>query len=140
MASTRYLEINALQSPISIGNDAANRAMLSFNILCTHSGPPNTLEEDICKIIQDAGLATLGTNMWFGSLAKLPEGASAIGPYVSIIAYGGLAPGQTHNGDVMSRPSAQIITRAAGYVVARNKANAIHAAVNGKHNITVTQP
>jgi hypothetical protein len=139
MASTRYLEISAQQSPISIGNDAANRAMLSFNILCMHVGSPGTLEEDICKIIQDAGLATLGTNMWFGSLAKLPEGTSAVGPYVSIIAYGGLAPHQTHNGDKLSRPSVQIITRAASYVVARNKANAVHSAVSGKHNITVTQ-
>jgi hypothetical protein len=112
--------------------------MLSFNVLCLHSGSPSTIEEDICKIIQDAGLATLGTDMWFGSLAKMPEGTSATGPYVSIIAYGGLAPNQTQNGDKISRPSVQIITRAAGYVVARNKANAIHAAVSGRHNLTVT--
>lgn len=140
MASTRYLEINALQSPISIGNDAANRAMLSFNLLCHHSGSPSTLEEDICKIIQDAGLATLGTNMWFGSLAKLPEGTAATGPYVSVVSYGGLAPDQTHDDKRISKPTVQIITRAAGYVVARNKANAIHAAVSGRHNLTVTQP
>lgn len=140
MASTLYLDIHALQSPMSIGNDISNRAMLSFNILCLHSGPPSTLEEDICKIIQDAGLATLGTNMWFGSLAKLPEGTSAVGPYISIIATGGLAPDQSHSGEKLSKPSAQVITRAASYVVARNKANAIHAALSGKHDLTVTQP
>lgn len=140
MAPTRYLSIEAMQSPISIGPDSSARAQLSFNVLCVHSGSPGTLEEDICKIIQDAGLATLGTNMWFGSLAKLPEGTTATGPYVSIIAYGGLAPNQTQNGDKISRPTAQIITRAAGYVVARNKANAIHAVISGRHNITVTQP
>lgn len=140
MASTRYLSIEALQSPISIGNDISNRAMLSFNILCQHSGPPSTLEEDICKIIQDAGLATLGTNMWFGSLAKLPEGTSATGPYVSVIATGGLAPNQAHSGERISRPSVQIITRAASYITARNKANAVHTAVSGQHNVTVTQP
>lgn len=132
---TLYLEINALQSPFSIGNDTSNRAMLSFNVLCVHASAPGTFEEEICKLIQNAGLATLGTDMFYGSLAQIPTTA---GPFVSVIATGGMPPLQTHNNDNFSRPSAQIITRASGYVTARNKANAIHAALNGKHNVTIT--
>lgn len=124
--------------------------MLSFNVLCLHSGPPGTLEEDISKIIQDAGLGSpavlnMANNTWTGSIfigsnVKLPEGTSAVGPYISIIATGGLAPDQSHSGEKLSKPSAQVITRAASYVVARNKANAIHAALSGRHDLTVTQP
>jgi hypothetical protein len=149
MSSTRYLEINALQSPISIGNDQPGRAMLSFNVLCHHSGSPGTFEEDIRKIIQDAGLGspavlnmtnnTWTGNIFIGSNVKLPEGAGAIGPYISIVAYGGLSPDQTHDGQKISKPTAQIITRAISYIVARDKANAIHAAVSGRHNLTITQ-
>lgn len=150
MASTRYLEINALQSPMSIGNDQPGRAMLSFNILCSHVGAPKTFEEDISKIIQDAGLGSpavlnLSNNTWTGNIfigpnAKMPEGTNAIGPYISIIAYGGRAPDDSHDGQRISRPAAQIIVRATNYFAARNKAAAIHAAVHGKHNVTITQP
>lgn len=132
---TLYLEINALQSPFSIGNDQSARAMLSFNVLCMHASAPGAFEEEICKLIQNAGLATLGTDMFYGSLAQLPTTA---GPFVSVIATGGLFPLQTHNNNNFSRPSAQIITRASSYVTARNKANAIHAVLNGKHNVTIT--
>lgn len=138
--ATKYLEITALQSPISIGVDENNRAMLSFNVLCLHSGSPGTFEEDICKIIQNAGLATVGTNMWYSPTVQLP---TTPGPFVTVESTGGFSPRQTHNNDKFSRPSAHIVVRAgdlggaAGYTTARNKANAIHAALDGQHNVTV---
>lgn len=142
MPTTAYMELVALQSPISIGNDSSNRAMMSFNVLARHVGPPGPFEEEICKLIQSAGLATLGTDMWFGSLVQIPQNLP--GPFVSVSATGGISPLQSHNGDKQTRPSAQIVVRAgtsggvSGSVLARNKANAIHAALDGKHNMNVT--
>lgn len=139
---TQYLEINALQAPLGIGNDSSARAMLSFNLLCDHVGSPTTLEREICKLIQDAGLATLGTDMFYGSLAQIPQ--LGAGPFVSVNSGGGISPVQSHNGDKRTRPSVQIIVRAgsasgvSGYITAQNKANAIHSLLDGKHNITVT--
>lgn len=142
MPETRYLEINALQAPFGIGNDSSARAILSFNLICDHIGSPVALEKEICKIIQDAGLATLGTDMFFGSLVQLPQ--TGAGPFVSVNAGGGISPLQTHNGDKRTRPNVQITVRAgnsggvSGYVTAQSKANAVHALLDGKHNITVT--
>ena len=137
-----FLEINALQSPFGIGNDSSARAMLSFNILCDHIGVPGAIEREICKLIQNEGLATLGTDMFFGSLVQLPQ--TGAGPFVSVNAGGGLSSLITHNNNKRTRPSVQIIVRAgtiggvSGYVTAQNKANAIHALLDGKHNINVT--
>lgn len=142
MPETRYLEINALQAPFGIGNDSSGRAILSFNLICDHIGSPVAIEKEICKIIQDAGLATLGADMFFGSLVQLPQ--TGAGPFVSVNAGGGISPLQTHNGDKRTRPSVQITVRAgnsggvSGYVTAQSKANAVHALLDGKHNITVT--
>jgi len=135
MSSTRYLEIIALQSPISIGNDVNDRAMLSFNVLSKHVGSPVAFGKEICKLIQNASLATLGTDMFYGSKSQLPTTA---GPFISVSPTGGLSPEQTHNGDKLSRPSAQIIVRAVSWTIAEDKANAIHALLDGQHNVTVT--
>lgn len=134
--SIRFMEINAVQSPFPIGNDTSGRAQISFNALCRIVGAQAKLEEAVCKIIQDAGLATLGTNMWFGSIAQLPDNAP--GPFVSVLAGGGLSSVQAHNNTKEIRPSVQVITRATGYVAARDKADLIHSLLDGRHNITVT--
>jgi hypothetical protein len=138
---TSYLSIQALQPPFSIGNDPSKRAMLSFNIIASHNGNPVSLSK-IASIISAAGLGTLGTNMWYGSLAEIPQDNR--GPLISIIATGGLSGLQTHNGDNITRPSVQIIVRAgqavdgtSGYIVAENKSFQVYAALNGKHNMTV---
>jgi hypothetical protein len=140
--TTTYMELAALQAPISIGNDSSNRAMMSFNVLARHVGSPGPFEEEVCKLIQTAGLATLWTDMFFGTTVQIPQNLP--GPYVSVNATGGVSPLQSHNGDKQTRPSAQIIVRAgtfggvSGYVLARNKANAIHAALDGRHNVNIT--
>lgn len=138
MPTSTYLEIISLQSPIAIGNDTAKRAMLSFNVVARIVGIQIAFEKEICKLIQNAGLATLGTDMWYGSLAQLSDiPAAAPGAYIVVLPTGGLSPLQTHNGDRSARPSAQIITRSLSYVTASDKANAIQALLDGRHNITI---
>lgn len=133
--TTTYLSISALQPPFSIGNDTSNRAMLSFNVLSSHNGDPTTFLVNLASLISTAGLGTLGTNMWYGSKAQIPQ--TGAGPFISLISTGGLSSQQTHNGSKITRPTAQIITRADSYVVAETRANAIYAALDGRHNITI---
>lgn len=132
---TTYLSIFALQPPFSIGNDTSNRAMLSFNVRSSHNGDPTTFLVHLASLISAAGLGTLGTNLFYGSKAQIPQ--TGAGPFISLIATGGLSSQQTHNGSKITRPTAQIITRADSYVVAETRANAIYAALDGKHNITI---
>ena len=132
---SRYLEINCLQPPFSIGNDTSSRAMLSFNLLANLSGDPTTTLLHISTLISNASLGTLGTNMWYGSKAQIPQ--TGAGPFISLIATGGLSSQQTHNGDKRARPTVQIITRAESYTVAESRANAIYALLDGKHNIEI---
>lgn len=130
-----YLEINCLQPPFAIGNDSSNRAKISFNLLCTMSGNPTTTSLHIASIISSAGLGTLGTNMWYGSKAQLPQ--TGAGPFISILSTGGMAGYQTHNNDKRTRSTIQIITFAESYTVAESRANQIYAVLDGKHNIVV---
>lgn len=134
---TSYLSIQALQPPFSIGNDTSNRAMLSFNVRSSHNGDPTTFLVHLASLISSApgGLGILGTNMFYGSKAQIPQ--TGAGPFISLIATGGLSSQQTHNGSKITRPTAQIITRADSYVVAETRANAIYAALDGRHNITI---
>lgn len=128
-------EINAIQSPFSIGKDQSARAMLSVNFLISLIGSPLRLEEKIASLISAAGLGTLGTNMWYGSLAEIPQNNP--GPLVSILATGGLGSLQTHNNNKISRSTVQIIVRASTYNAASDRAVAIYSLLDGRHNITV---
>src|SRR5262245_60136449 len=130
-----YLSINALQPPFSIGNDSSNRAMLSFNFTVEQAGNPTALLVKVASILAAAGLGTLGTDMFYGSLVTLPQ--SGTGPFISLIASGGLSGSQTHNGDNITRPNFQVIVRASTYNSAETRANLVYVALNGKHNITV---
>jgi hypothetical protein len=113
--------------------------MLSFNVITSLIGIQVAFEKEICKIIETAGIATLGVNMWFGSLVQLSDiPANAPGAYITVLPTGGISPLQTHDNQRISRPSAQIITRSLSYITATTTANAIQAALDGRHNITVT--
>jgi hypothetical protein len=124
---TLFTEINAIQSPISIGKDSSSRAMLSVNFLISLVGSPLRLEEKIASIISAAGLGILGTNMWYGSLIDIPQNNP--GPLISILL--------THNNNKISRPTIQIVVRASTYNAASDKINLIYALLDGRHNITV---
>jgi minor capsid protein len=138
--STLFLELNAVQSPFDMrAVDGQNRVMLSVNFLCSINATAVTLEECIIKLIVDAGLATLGSDLFVGSNYKIPNlnEPFGAGPLTTILRTGGLSPNQTHNNDFIQHPGIQVITRATNYTAARNKIETIYNLLNGKHNITV---
>lgn len=132
---SRYLSLNTVQEPADIGVDGNNRSMFSFHVDATVAYPVDKLEEEVARLLYDAGLGAVGTNVFIGSAAVIPTGP---GPYINIIRQSGYAPDQTHNDDKYQRPSCQIVTRALGYLVARTRAVAAWQALDGKHNTTVT--
>lgn len=135
-----YIQILAVQRPFDLGIDSKdNRTLVSCNFECIARAPVNTFEEDIAKILSDAGLATLsGSNMdtFLGRSASIPVSGS--GPFNHIFATGGGYPYETHNSDIAERLTVQTLIRATLYEAARTRALAIWRALNGKRNITVT--
>lgn len=132
---TTFLEMNALQPPFDVGVDTSNRAMVSFNLLCNYTDPPiNTLDK-IATYISSNGLGVVGTSIFYGPKGIIPQ--SGDGPFISLIATGGLSGIQTHNGNKQTRPTVQVLTRATSYTAAINRANAVYAILDGKHNISL---
>jgi hypothetical protein len=129
-----YLEVLAVQRPFFIGTDDAGRAMLSVNFIATARQPVAQFEEEIGRIIFDAGLGTFGTNMFVGPSSSVPSGE---GPFVHIIDSGGTSPLETHNGDKYERLSCQVVVRANNRKTARTRALAIWRALDGQRNFTV---
>jgi hypothetical protein len=83
------------------------------------------------------GVGTYGSNIFLGSRAVIPEGD---GPYISLTETGGTAPTRIHNvpGAHTQRPTAQVLVRASSYLVARTKAKAAYAALDGVFNTTIS--
>lgn len=130
-----YLSMTCVQEPADIGNDLNNRSMFSFNVDATAAYPVDKFEEEVARLLFDAGLGAVGTSVFIGSAAVIPAGA---GPYIQIIRTSGYVPDQTHNNDKYQKPSCQIVTRALGYLVARTRAVAAWRALDGRHNETVS--
>jgi hypothetical protein len=87
-------------------------------------------EDDLVKLLVDAGVGLFGTNIFVSSAVTIPTGD---GPFLSVIATGGQPPDRTHNQiqpPAYVRPGAQIVTRAKTYVAAKNMAQAAAAALN----------
>lgn len=131
---TRYLEIVADQDPFPAGVDTNSRTMFACNYSCMAANPVAKFEEEIARILFDAGLLVLGTNCWIGPDARVPAGD---GPFITLINTGGTSPIETHNGDKYRRMSIQIVVRALTYQVARTRARAIWDELDGKRNFTV---
>jgi hypothetical protein len=131
---TRYLSILAVQEPFPIGLDDNNRVMFSCNYICVAAYPVEDFEQELARLLFDAGLFTLNVDGFIGPAAAIPLGD---GPYSSIISTGGSAALETHDGGKYPQPSAQIITRALTYEAARTRARAIHSALDGQRNVTV---
>lgn len=86
-----------------------------------------TSVDDLIVLIQDAGLATWSTDLFYGSKAVIPL---TDGPFTSLIDTGGANPSGTHNAVVTGlpayiRPSFQIVCRAEKTSVAMAKALAL---------------
>jgi hypothetical protein len=132
-----YREIEMLQEPFDMGLDDTKRVRFAFNIEAIKSYS-TTFEEEISKLLTDAGVGTFATSIFIGSAASIPTG---VGPYLSIVATPGMRPERTHNEiatPAAQRPSAQLVTMATSYVAAKTMALAAYAALVGVRNRTVT--
>jgi hypothetical protein len=90
--------------------------------------------DDISVKIIALGYATqVGVDIFLTSKAKIPAGA---GPYISIVETGGMGSEKTHS-TRYPRPGVQILVRAREASVARAKAKAMHAALDGLYNVTI---
>jgi hypothetical protein len=95
--------------------------------------------EDIAARLVSQGVGTIvgsTRTIFISSKAVIPEGA---GPYISIRDTGGTGSTWTQDkaGPATRRPTAQIVTRASGYGVARAKAEQAYAALNGVWGQTI---
>lgn len=93
--------------------------------------------QDLISILEGAGVATYGVDLFVGSKAVIPAGD---GPFVSLIETGGSAPEGTHNlVDVPAyvRPSAQVVCRGTDYLTVRSKAQDVYLAFYGVMNQVV---
>lgn len=130
-----YLDILATQGPTSIGNDSNGQPMLSFNVRASgqDGSSPMSWEIDLAAIIHAAGLGTLYIDLFIGSAADIPVGATV----VEIINTGGSYTTFSADGYQLPKLSAQILVRGPGQSDASTRAQAIYALLNGKRNITV---
>lgn len=131
---SRYLTIVARQAPFSISLDETNRTLFSCNYSAVSDGITE-IEEDFCKLISDAGLGTLGTDLFIGPDAKIPGGD---GPITSVAEYDTGGGMETHNNDVYPDRAVQVVVRATNFRTARTRAQAIWTLLHGQRNITVT--
>jgi hypothetical protein len=137
MPMTRYLEILAVQRPLDVGPDQNARSCFSCNFTATAAAPVTAFEHEVAKLLSDAGLGTLGTDLFVGSAAVPPTGT---GPYVQIINTGGAPPAETHDDKRYERLAFQIFVRAggsSGYTTARTRALAIWRELDGTRDVTV---
>lgn len=95
------------------------------------------LDEIAARLVAQ-GVGTIGSNIFLGSKAVIPAGD---GPYLSLIETGGSGPARTHNGEPVTRPTAQVLCRAKSYTVARGKLKDAYNALGGAqglHNTTLS--
>lgn len=80
--------------------------------------------DDLIILLQTNGVATLNVNMFVTSKSVIPDGS---GPYLSLTETGGSGSEGTHNARFVgkagyTRPTAQLVVRAASYPAARQMA------------------
>lgn len=88
------------------------------------------LLDELAQLIQDSGLATIGTNLFKSFMPDSP--ATAITVYET----GGTLPQQTLGSTncAWEMPRVQIVCRSTDYQIARNKAEDIFGTMNGVVN------
>lgn len=71
-------------------------------------------KDDLAQVCVNAGVGTLGTNIFLGLKSALPLGD---GPYLTIVPTGGSGPDPTHNDGTIAyvRPAAQFLATAKTY-------------------------
>lgn len=131
---TRYVEIVARSRPFDQGPDENDRHVLAWNLEAIADAPVDSWEEDIVQLLEDAGLGTEGTDIFYTAKATIPSGD---GPYTLIIATGGLEPDETHDGLEYEQLSAQVSVRAKTASSAWTRALAVWRELDGKRDVTV---
>lgn len=134
--STFYLSIRSAQSPFDLGSDDLDRSVIVCNYDAVARSPVDKFEEEIARLLYDQSLGVVGTDVFIGSRANVPDGG--LGPWVHIIRTPSYFPLETHNGNKYERLSCQITVRSNNYQIARARAIAIWGALDGVINTTVT--
>jgi hypothetical protein len=132
-----YLQILSMQRPFPFGTDSNNppRTMFSCNFEAISQGAVTDWEQEIVQILENASLATFGTDTWIGPLAPMPTGD---GPYIRVIDTGGSSPDRPHDNSVYENLSIQILVHALDYVAGRTRALAIWRLLDGQYGISIS--
>jgi len=138
MATTWYLDIRELQPPFDMMVlDSKQRAIWTFNIQIAKE-PSATLARELLAILVAASVGTENVDIFWSSKNVIPDGA---GPYLSIMATGGVAGLRTQNvisGPAYERPTAQITARASTPAAAEAMSRAAYAALLNVRNTDVS--
>jgi len=132
--ATRYLEIIAVQRPFQYMTDDNGRSLFSCNFNAVAAAPVSAFEEEIAKLVSQAGGGTIGSTLLVGMRGKIPE---TDGPITLVLDSGGTAPMETHDGAKYERLSFQVIVRSKSYTAGRDLALTIWRALDGQRNVTV---
>lgn len=136
--STYYLWIRDVDRPTEVPMaDPDRRPLFVFNLEAYARAPVDDWPREVVKVLEDAGLATFGTDCWVGSPASIPDGA---GPFISVWDTGGSFTDRFQHGSDYERPTCQVAVRAAGYQVAEARAIATWRALKSITNTTIAAP
>lgn len=93
--------------------------------------------DEIAARLAAQGVGVVGTNIFKGSKALIPDGP---GPYLSLTETGGSGPTRIHNVATAhtQRPTAQIAVRAQSYLAARTMIKAAYLALDGVFNTSLS--
>jgi len=130
--SVRWVNTKPLQDVFDMGKDPIGRPTAGFNILILKQ-PSDSLELEVAAVLQGASVATFGENMFAGSDVEIPAGE---GPFLSVIATGGLQPIRTHTSKYRY-PAVQVSVMAEDYLAAVVMANAAFAVLEDVQNADV---
>jgi hypothetical protein len=138
--TTLYLGIMPLQEPHRLGPDEAGRCQCIFNVVATKRPSAGTYLWEILKILEVAGVGTVGVDLW-GSEATIPEPDPATErPILIASPTGGAGPLGTHNDGPAAyrRPGMQILVRARTWEAAEAMAQAAYSALVAVRNEAVS--
>lgn len=93
------------------------------------------LDEIAAKLVADA-VGVVGSSIFLGSKAVIPTGA---GPYLSLVETGGTGPKRVQDSRRSTRrPTAQVLSRATNYQVARAMIEAAYLSLDGLFNVSLS--
>lgn len=89
------------------------------------------LLDDIAGKLEEAGIGTIGTNIFKGELPDQPDNC------IALFEYAGSPPELTHDGKEIERPGLQVRVRNKGYAAGRAKAESVILELQGLSNVTL---